>query len=67
VTYLADEVSYKSVLNTLSTLSSILDPAKNGAICEGVDRHKLVLPGRGIKKEAACFTADSVRNILQIA
>jgi hypothetical protein len=29
VTHLADEVSYKSVLNILSTLSSILDTAKN--------------------------------------
>jgi len=68
VTHPADEVSYKSVLNILSTLSSILDTAKNwGYVCEGVDQHKLVLPGRGIKKEAACFTADQVRNILQIA
>ena len=68
VTHLADEVSYKSVLNILSTLSSILDTAKNwGYVCEGVDQHKLVLPGRGIKKEAACFTAEQIRNILQIA
>jgi len=68
VTHLADEVSYKSVLNILSTLSSILDTAKNwGYVCEGVDQHKLVLPGPGIKKEAACFTAEQIRNILQIA
>jgi integrase len=68
VTHLADEVSYKSVLNILSTLSSMLTTAKNwGYVCEGVDQHKLVLPGRGIRKEAACFTADQVRQILQIA
>jgi len=68
VTHLADEVSYKSVLNILSTLSSILNTAKNwGYVCEGVDQHKLVLPGRGIRKDAACFTADQVRNILRIA
>jgi len=68
VTHLADEVSYKSVLNILSTLSSMLTTAKNwGYVCEGVDQHKLVLPGRGIRKEAACFTSDQVRNILQIA
>jgi integrase len=68
VTHLADEVSYKSVLNILSTLSSILDTAKNwGYVCESVDQTKLVLPGRGIRKEAACFTADHLRDILQIA
>jgi len=68
VTHLADEVSYKTVLNILSTLSSMLTTAKNwGYVCEGVDQHKLVLPGRGIRKEAACFTSDQVRNILQIA
>ena len=68
VTHLADNVSYKSVLNILSTLSSMLTTAKNwGYICEGVDQHKLVLPGRGIRKDVACFTADQVRNILQIA
>jgi integrase len=68
VTHLADNVSYKSVLNILSTLSSMLTTAKNwGYICEGVDQHKLVLPGRGIRKDVACFTADQVRNILQIS
>jgi integrase len=68
VTHLADKVSYKSVLNILSTLSSMLTTAKNwGYVCEGVDQHKLVLPGRGIRKEAACFTADQVRKILRIA
>jgi integrase len=68
VTHLADQVSYKSVLNILSTLSSMLTTAKNwGYVCEGVDQHKLVLPGRGIRKDAACFTADEVRNILRIA
>lgn len=42
--HLADEVSYKSVLNIVSTLSSILDMAKNwGYVCEGVDQNKLVL------------------------
>jgi integrase len=68
VTHLADKVSYKSVLNVLSTLSSMLTTAKNwGYVCEGVDQHKLVLPGRGIRKDAACFTADQVRNILRVA
>jgi len=68
VTHLADDVSYKSVLNILSTLTSMLTTAKNwGYVCEGVDQHKLVLPGKGIRKDAACFTADQVRNILQIA
>ena len=68
VTHLADTVSYKSVLNILSTLSSMLTTAKNwGYVCEGVDQHKLVLPGKGIRKDAACFTADQIRNILQIA
>jgi integrase len=68
VTHLADQVSYKSVLNILSTLSSMLTTAKNwGYVCEGVDQQKLVLPGRGIRKDAACFTADEVRNILRIA
>jgi integrase len=68
VTHLADQVSYKSVLNILSTLSSMLTTAKNwGYVCEGVDQHKLVLPGQGIRKDVACFTADQVRNILRIA
>ena len=47
VTHLAEDVSYKSVLNILSTLSCMLTTAKNwGYVCEGVDQHKLVLPGR---------------------
>ena len=47
-------------------LNALLNQHAWGYVCEGLDQHKLVLPGRGIRKDAACLTADQVRNILGI-
>jgi integrase len=54
--------------NILGTLSSMLNRAKDwGYICEGVQKRKLVLPDRGIKKSVRFFTADECRRIIAAA
>jgi integrase len=62
------DVSRKTVLNVLGTLSSILTTARNwGYTCEKIDMDKLRLPPRGEKHEAAHFTVDQLNKILVIA
>jgi len=68
VTNLSAKVSRKTVLNIIGTLSSMLNTAKNwGYICEGLTLDRLVMPERGVKKEARCFSTDEVRRILATA
>jgi integrase len=62
------EVSRKTVLNIVGTLSSMLNIAKSwGYICEGVKVANLVLPQRDIREQAHSFTPDQARKILQAA
>ena len=68
VNRLNGKVSRKMLANVLGTLSSMLNRAKDwGYICEGVQKRKLVLPDRGIKKSVRFFTADECRRILTAA
>ena len=53
-------------LSRPALINALLNQHAWGYVCEGLDQHKLVLPGRGIRKDAACITADQVRNILGI-
>lgn len=62
------KVSRKMLANVLGTLSSMLNRAKDwGYICEGVQKRKLVMPDRGIKKAVRVFTPDECKKILVAA
>lgn len=61
-------VSRKTILNVLSTLSSILSTARDwGYNCEQVHVSKLRLPPRGDRHEAPHFTPEQLRRILSVA
>jgi integrase len=61
-------VSRKTVLNVLGTLSSILSTARDwGYNCGAINLHKLRLPPRGARHEAANFTLDQLQRILALA
>lgn len=65
---LEKDVSRKTALNILGTLSSILKTARDwGYNCEQIDVSKLRLPPRGEKFEAPHFTVDQLKRILAIA
>lgn len=62
------EISRKTVLNVLGTLSTILRTARNwGYNCQQISPDKLVLPARGVKHEAPTFTPGQLRRILAVA
>jgi integrase len=68
ITKLSQTVSRKTVLNVLSTFSSMLTCARRwGYICEKVNTAELVLPKEEIKTEARFFTPDQVRKIIAAA
>jgi len=68
VTQLSRKVSPKTVVNVLSTLSSMLSTAKSwGYVTETVKLAELALPDRGAKPEARFFSPDQVRRILLLA
>lgn len=68
ITRLSQTVSRKTVLNVLSTFSSMLTRARRwGYICEKVDISELVLPKEEVKTEARFFTPDQVRKIIAAA
>lgn len=65
---LEKDVSRKTLLNVLGTLSSILSTARDwGYNCEQIDIKKLHLPARDARYEAPHFTGDQIRRILQVA
>jgi integrase len=68
VTSLAAKVSHKTLLNILSTLSSMLTTAKKwGYITEGVDTGALAMPTRQVRPEVRFFTAEEARRIIGAA
>jgi integrase len=61
-------VSRKTILNVLSTLSSILSTARDWLYnCEQIEIGKLRLPPRGNRNEARHFTTEQLRRILAVA
>jgi integrase len=69
VTKLAQEhVSRKTLLNIMSTLSSILSTAKKwGYVCLGVDYKSLSFPTEEVEPEARFFTLEQVGKIISVA
>lgn len=68
ITRLSQTVSRKTVLNVMSTFSSMLTCARRwGYICEKVNIGELVLPEEEVKKEARFFSPDQVRKIIAAA
>jgi len=67
VRYLTENVSRKTLLNVLGTLSSMLNTAKRwGYICEGVTFKNLVLPERGLRSQGRTFTPEQANMILDM-
>jgi len=69
VTKLAQEhVSRKTLLNILSTLSSILSTAKKwGYVCQLIDYKSLAFPNKEVEQEARFFTLEGVGKIIAVA
>jgi integrase len=68
VTRLSQRVSRKTVVNVLSTLSSIIGTAKKwGYLCQPIMIRELALPAEELRKETRCYTADDVRKMIVIA
>jgi integrase len=69
VTKLAQaNVSRKTLLNILSTLSSILDTAKSwGYVCQSVDYKSLTFPVAEVEPEARFFSLEDVGKIIAVA
>jgi hypothetical protein len=68
VTHLAERVSRKTVINVLSTLSSILSTArKRKYICEKIKMQDLVMPQEQVKPEARFFTPEQAREVIGAA
>jgi len=68
VTYLAERVSRKTVLNVLGTLSSMLHTGKKwNYLCERMDIGELTLPASKVRQEARFFTSGQVREIIALA
>jgi integrase len=62
------DVSRKTLLNVLGTLSSIISTARDwGYNCEQIDVSKLRLPPRSVRCEGRHFTVDQIKKILSIA
>jgi len=68
VTRLAQRVSRKTVVNVLSTLSSMIGTAKKwGYLCQPVVMRELALPAEEIRKQTRFYSADEVRRIIAVA
>jgi integrase len=69
VTKLAQQhVSRKTLLNIMSTLSSILSAAKKwGYVCQSVDYKSLAFPVGEVEEEARFFTLENVGKIIAVA
>ncbi len=69
VTKLAQaNLSRKTRLNILSTLSSILETAKSwGYMCQLVDYKRLTFPSEDVEPEARFFTSEEVGKIIAAA
>jgi integrase len=68
VTRLSKELSRKTVVNVLATLSSMLNRARQwGYACEPVEFARLALPEASIGTVARFFSADDARRIIEAA
>jgi integrase len=68
VTHLSQLVSRKTVLNIMGTVSSLLNSArKQTYFTSAVKMEDLALPDEGVKEESRFFTAEQVRQILNLA
>lgn len=68
INHISGKVSRTTIENVLATLSSMLNTAKNwGYICEPVVLKRLVLPPRGIRKQARAFTVEQSGEIIQLS
>jgi integrase len=68
INHISGRLSRTTIENVLATLSSMLNTAKNwGYICEPVVLKRLVLPPRGIRKQARAFTPEPAGEIIQLS
>jgi integrase len=68
VTRLSERVSRKTVVNVLSTVSSMIGTAKKwGYLCQPVVMQELALPAEELRKQARFYSADDVRKIIVVA
>jgi integrase len=68
VTRISQRVSRKTVVNVLSTLSSMIRTAKNwGYVCQPIVIRELALPAEQLRKEARSYTVHEIRGIITAA
>lgn len=68
VTLLAQKVSRKTVLNTLTTLSSMMRTAKSWGYCtQPVTTRELALPAERVQKQPRFFNGEEARKIIALA
>jgi len=68
VTLLSLKVSRKTVLNILSTLSSMMSTAKSWGYCtQAITIGELALPSEEIRKQARFFNGEEARKIIMLA
>jgi integrase len=68
INHISGRLSRTTIENVLATLSSMLNTAKNwGYMCEPVVLKRLVLPPRGIRKQARAFTPEQAGEIIQLS
>jgi len=68
VTRLSQRVSRKTVVNVLSTLSSMIATAKKwGYLCQPVVMRELALPTEELRKQTRLYSADDVRRMIAVA
>jgi integrase len=68
VTRLSQRVSRKTVVNVLSTLSSVIGTAKKwGYLCQPIVMRELALPTEQLRKQTRFYGADDVRRMIAIA
>ncbi len=67
-TRLSQRVSRKTVVNVLSTVSSMIGTAKRwGYLCQPIVMRELALPAEELRKETRFYSADEVRRIIAVA
>jgi integrase len=68
VTRLAQRVSRKTVVNVLSTISSMIGTAKKwGYLCQPVVMRELALPTEELRKHTRFYSAEDVRRMIAVA
>jgi integrase len=68
VTRLSQRVSRKTVVNVLSTISSMIGTAKKwGYLCQPVIMRELALPTEELRKHTRFYSAEDVRRMIAVA